>query len=286
MRVDIGGGTRLFFDVAGSGLAAGPEMVKKPTLLLLHGGPGGDHSLFRPYFDRFADTHQVVYYDHRGQGRSDERRDPTGWTLDTWADDVVRLCDALDVEHPVVFGQSFGGIVAMHYAARHPHHPSRLVLSSGAPRRDLPGMLDVFERLGGIEARRAAEMMWEGGTDAPTLLAYGEQCLPLYNTRSDPATAGELRTRANYRVLAHWLQGENLTFDLRPELARINCPTLVLGGTDDPVHPESVFRETVDALSQAQVDVTARLFSDCGHGSYRDHPDETERILRDWMAAT
>ena len=52
------------------------------------------------------------------------------------------------------------------------------------------------------------------------------------------------------------------------------------------MHPESVFRETVDALSQAQVDVTARLFSDCGHGSYRDHPDETERILRDWMAAT
>jgi pimeloyl-ACP methyl ester carboxylesterase len=62
MRVEIGGGVRLFVDVVGSSLEpTHDEMRPKPTLLLLHGGPGLDHSAFRPYFDRFADSHQVVY---------------------------------------------------------------------------------------------------------------------------------------------------------------------------------------------------------------------------------
>src|ERR1700753_112778 len=105
MRVDIGDGTRLFFDSVGGHLEPTvAERVAKPTLLLLHGGPGFDHSSFRPYFDRFADTHHVVYLDHRGQGRSDQRRDASRWDLDTWADDVVRFCDALEITRPVVLG--------------------------------------------------------------------------------------------------------------------------------------------------------------------------------------
>src|SRR6478736_9281281 len=136
MRVDIGDGTRLFFDVVGSGLEPTPDaLTGKPTLILLHGGPGFDHSGFRPYFDRFADTHQVVYLDQRGQGRSDGHDDHASWTFDVWADDVVRVCDALGIESPVVLGNSFGGFVAMHYAARHPDHPSRLVLASTQARR-------------------------------------------------------------------------------------------------------------------------------------------------------
>ena len=102
-----------FVDVVGAGLDPTPAaMVAKPTLLLLHGGPGFDHSGFRPFFDRFADTHQVVLYDHRGNGRSDGWDNPSNWNLDRWADDVVALCEALGIERPVVLGQSFGGFVA------------------------------------------------------------------------------------------------------------------------------------------------------------------------------
>jgi proline iminopeptidase len=59
----------------------------------LHGGPGFDHSGFRPWFDRFADQVQVIYVDHRGNGRSGGA--PETWTLDPWADDVRALSDAL-----------------------------------------------------------------------------------------------------------------------------------------------------------------------------------------------
>ena len=120
MRIEIEPGVRLYFDVEGTQYVPdGPVLREKPTLLLLHGGPGFDHSAFRPFFGRLSDIAQVIYYDHRGHGRSD-RRPPEEWTLDTFADDVVRLCDALGIVKPIVLGQSFGGFVAQRYLERHP----------------------------------------------------------------------------------------------------------------------------------------------------------------------
>ena len=54
----------------------GPRMREKPTLIVMHGGPGFDHSAMRPDFDPFADIAQVIYFDHRGNGRfgRDRRR--------------------------------------------------------------------------------------------------------------------------------------------------------------------------------------------------------------------
>src|SRR5688572_16608186 len=121
-------GVRLFFDVDGAGLVPdGPRMRQRPTLLLLHGGPGFDHSTYKPAFAPLVAAAQLVYLDHRGQGRSD-RSTPDAWTLAQWADDVRAACDALGIERPVVLGNSFGGMVAMAYAARHPEHPAKLIL--------------------------------------------------------------------------------------------------------------------------------------------------------------
>src|SRR5262249_10118136 len=126
--------TRLFFDVEGAKLVpAGPTMQEKPTLLLLHGGPGFDHSTYKPAFSTFADVAQVIYLDLRGQGRS-APSSPAYWNLATWAEDVRAFCEALTIEQPIVFGQSAGGFVAMAYATRYPAHPSKLVLSSTSAR--------------------------------------------------------------------------------------------------------------------------------------------------------
>jgi pimeloyl-ACP methyl ester carboxylesterase len=66
-------GVRLFFDVEGTGLVPdGPVMREKPTLLLLHGGPGFDHSIYKPAYSALADITQIIYLDHRGNGRSED----------------------------------------------------------------------------------------------------------------------------------------------------------------------------------------------------------------------
>lgn len=125
MRIEIEPGIRLFVDVEGAGLVPdGPRMRQKPTLLLMHGGPGMDHSTYKPLMSQLADVAQVVYYDHRGHGRSD-KRPRAEWTLDHWADDVVRLCDVLSIDKPIVLGQSFGGTVARDPRPGHPQHLER-----------------------------------------------------------------------------------------------------------------------------------------------------------------
>jgi pimeloyl-ACP methyl ester carboxylesterase len=72
-------GVRLFVDVANAGLVPdGDRMREKPALLMLHGGPGFDHVLFKDAFSVLSDVAQVIFYDHRGNGRS-EGNDPSTW---------------------------------------------------------------------------------------------------------------------------------------------------------------------------------------------------------------
>ena len=89
MHVSVNG-VRLFFDVEGAKLVPdGPVMREKPVLLLLHGGPGFDHSIYRPAYSALADVAQIVYLDHRGNGRSEDGPRES-WNLAQWGDDVPR----------------------------------------------------------------------------------------------------------------------------------------------------------------------------------------------------
>jgi proline iminopeptidase len=279
VRVRIGD-LRLFFDVEGAGLVPhGPAMRERPTLLLLHGGPGFDHSSFKPLFSRLADVAQVVYLDHRGNGRSD-RDAPERWTLAQWADDVRAFCEALEIERPVVLGQSFGGMVAMAYAARHPDHPGRLVLSSTSARMRLDRVLATFERLGGSEAREAARRYWES-PGKETLPDYARLCFPLYN-RTERHPDADRRTVWNFDVMFHFGGGEDRTFDLLPDLARVRCPTLVLGGEDDPITPIGDAEDIAAALPSELVRL--ERFPGCGHGVFRDAPDAALEVLSKFVA--
>src|SRR6266581_1536949 len=156
MLVSVGD-VRLFVDVDGAKLVPdGMSMRERPTIVMVHGGPGADHTFYKEWYASLAEIAQVVYYDHRGNGRSEDGPRER-WNLDQWADDLRALCEALGIEKPIVFGASFGGFVALNYALRHPDHPARLVLSSTTAHVHLERALGMFERLGGPEARSVAE---------------------------------------------------------------------------------------------------------------------------------
>ena len=271
-------GTRLFFDVEGAKLVPdGALMRERPTVLLLHGGPGFDHSIYKPSFSALADVAQLVYYDHRGQGRSD-KSDPAHWNLAQWADDVRGLCEALGIERPIVFGNSFGGMVAMAYAARHPEHPAKLILSSTAPRQDLELVVSRFEELGGAEVAAAARRYWEQPS-GDTLGDYLRLAFPLYG-RAQRDPDANARTQWALDVMFHFGAGEGRTMDLAPGLARVRCPTLVLAGGRDPVCPIELSLEIVSALPAEFV--RFERFPDCGHGVFRDDPRGFE-VLREFI---
>jgi proline iminopeptidase len=277
MRIQVND-VKLFFDVEGSKLRPdGPAMRQVPTLLLLHGGPGFDHSGFKPAFTEMAGVAQVVYLDLRGNGRSDGGA-ANKWSLEQWAEDVHCFCEALSIDAPIVMGHSLGGIVAMVYVARYPDHPSKLILSSTSTHPVGDRSFDVFDRLGGPRARAAAMDFWTTPNEA-SLAGYEEICIPLY-TRTKPLAGFLERAVRNPAMRLVFFEPELQRLDLLRQLDRIKRPTLIVAGEDDPITPVADI-----AVAMRPELVRLERFSNAGHGVYRDRPEAFFRVLRNFIAA-
>jgi len=274
-------GVRLFFDVDGPGLVPnGAVMVSRPTILLLHGGPGQDHSYFKPWAAHLTEFGQVVYLDLRGNGRSD-RGPADRWTLEQWADDIVSFCQALDIETPVVLGHSFGGQVAQVLATRHPGVPSRLILMNCAARLRFDVVLDAFERLGGTAARRIAERCFLHNTPESTA-EFARRVMPLYDRTPRDLTINR-RMIVNRELLASFLQypGPLHSFDLLESLGALTIPILVLTGEDDPVATPVHLQEMVSASRHGSI--RGICLPRCGHLAFHDAPEATLAAIRAFL---
>ena len=284
MRVMVNG-VRLYFDVEGAGLVPdGPVMREKPTLILLHGGPGMDHSTYKPRFSQLADIAQVIYLDHRGNGRSD-LGPREKWTLAQWGDDVRDFCEALGIVRPIVLGGSFGGMVALAYATRHPEHPAKLILLSteAAGATHLEERVALFERLGGPEVGALARRrLLDGHMDKAMLEAWVRLAFPVY-TRTRRDAAWTQRAIINPEVHIRFMRpgGEGQTFNFFPGLSHMKCPTLVLGGEEDPMIPIACQEEIAAALPPHLT--RFERFPGCGHGVITDAPERAMAVIREFI---
>ena len=279
MHVEVKG-TRLWFDVDGPVLVPeGPDMRTRPTVVLLHGGPGSfDHSYFKPEFARLARVAQVVYLDLPGHGRS-EWGEPASWSFELCADGVRDFCDTVGIERPVVFGHSLGSFVGMVYAVRHPGHAGALVLQSTFARLDLGRIVEEFRRAGGDEVAAIAERAY-GDDDPPVAPEEWEHCWRLFG----PWVLGE-EERARTVVNAP-LNGPGLAvmrgFDILDQLAAIDCPTLVCVGELDPITPVAAARELVDALPEGRARL--EVVEGAGHFTWMDAADRYWPLLTEFVA--
>ena len=274
-------GVKLYFDVEGAGLVPdGQRMRQKPTLILLHGGPGADHSLYKPGYSELTDLAQVVYLDHRGNGRSEDGPIET-WNLDQWADDLFVFCETLGIEKPVVLGTSFGGFVAQAFATRYPEALSKLILISTAAKFDFMRMFEAFERIGGMAARNAAEAYWLNPT-TESRTAYAETCLPLYTVgRLDPEWLARSIRKDNVAIHFNGPHNEQRRMDFREMLGRVSCPTLVMAGEQDPITPIAFSEEIVAHLTSC--DVQFERFAGSGHGVVGDEREKAMELLRQFL---
>lgn len=278
MHVNIGD-TRLFFDVEGASLVPdGPVMRQQPTVVLLHGGPGADHSVLKPTVSPLADCAQLVYLDQRGQGRSDPSS-PEHWNLKTWAADVKRFCDALEIERPIVVGGSFGGFVALQYAIDYPDHPGKLVLLVTAARTDLKRTGEALARFGTEEQRAAVERFYADPTE-DTEKAYFEAYASLASVRpGDPDKPKRMTWRPE--VFRHFEAGESRTFDLRAGAAGVRCPVLVISGACDPGTTAEAGAELAQSLPANLVEFV--VIENASHELGTDAPERLVQLLRGFI---
>jgi pimeloyl-ACP methyl ester carboxylesterase len=282
VRIGVGD-VRLFIDVDGAGLVpAGPWMRERPTVLLLHPGPGFDHTVYKEFVGpSLAEVAQVVYVDLRGHGRSD-RSSPERLTIAQFAEDLAALCGVLAIERPVVYGQGWGGFTAMLFASRYPERVGKLVLVNPAA-RIIPGRsIAVFDRIAGPEAGEAARRFHEEPTDA-TFAEYARLCFPHMATQGRLAAEAVVRAEWNPAAAVLWFQGPERDIDLRSELANVAAPTLVLAGEDDPLMTMPAAEEVVASLPEGLVEL--HRFAGARQAVIRDAP-ESMHVLREFVART
>jgi proline iminopeptidase len=277
VHAEVNGHRRLWFDVDGAALVpAGGEMQERPTIVLLHGGPGGyDHSYFKPDFSALTEVAQVVYLDVTGHGRS-HLADASSWTFELAGDDVRAFCEAVGVESPIVYGHSLGAMIAAAYAVRHPDHPRALVLQSGMGRYDLQRIVEGFRQFGGDEVAAIAERSY-GGTPPPVTPEEWERCRVVFG----PHVLNDDERRRMVSVDLGEPALEHLrSFDVLAGLSSVACPTLVCVGELDPVTPVAAAEELAAALGSARLEV----IGGAGHWTWKDAPDIYWPLLTEFVS--
>ncbi|HTL90471.1 MAG TPA: alpha/beta fold hydrolase, partial [Leptolyngbya sp.] len=189
-------GTKIYFDIEGAGLVPdGDQMREKPIAFLIHGGPGADHTSYKPTFSALSDKMQLVYFDHRGQGRS-ARGDKSTYTLDQNVEDMEALRQHLGLDKIIAIGGSYGGMVALTYAIRYPQNLSHLIAIATVPdSRFLKRAQEILNDRGTPEQIEIAQYLWNGNFETEEQLSdYFRIMQPLYSVTQSSTQATRSRT--------------------------------------------------------------------------------------------
>jgi proline iminopeptidase len=267
--------TELFFDVEGASLIPdGSRMREKPVAFLLHGGPGADHTSYKPTFSPLSQMMQLVYIDHRGQGRS-ARGDPASYTLENNVTDLEALRQYLGLEQLVVIGGSYGGMVALTYASRYPDRVSHLVVyATAASSRFLARAQAILQQRGTPEQQAIAQALWEGNfRDEAHLRDYFRVMGSLYSLTYQPDQEDHwARSILSVEAINVAFGGFLHSYNVLPELIQITAPTLVIAAQQDWICAPEFSIEITSAIPNS----TLLVLEDCGHNIRADAP---ERLL-------
>ncbi|HET9299120.1 MAG TPA: alpha/beta fold hydrolase [Candidatus Polarisedimenticolaceae bacterium] len=262
-------------------------------VIVLHGGPDFDHGYLLPELDRWKDTFRLVYYDQRGRGRSAENVRPEDVTLASDVEDLDRVRRHLGVEAPTILGHSWGALLALEYALRHPTHVSHLILMNPAPlsAQDLAVMRESYRKQLGADMQQQKEILEsvgyrEGDPEAVTARYrihfkwalrrpgdYERVITRMHAAFVQQGKEGILKARkVEDRLVSDTWQRPG--YDLLPKLHDLRIPTLVLVGDHDfiPV-------ELAERLARAIPGAKLVKLKECGHFAYLESPEEVRRAV-------
>jgi L-proline amide hydrolase len=273
-------GYRTWYRVVGDG-----EEPGKLPLLCLHGGPGGTHDYIEPLEGMAATGRRTIFYDQLGCGRSDLPDDLSLWTVELFVDEVGVVREALGLERVHVFGNSWGGMLAMEYALTRPPGLASLVLAS-AP-ASIPQWV---EETGRLRAQLPAEVRGvldrheaAGTTDDPEYTEAAMAFNRRHVCRVDPWPGCVLRSFEfieRHGVVYKTMNGPSefhVTGTMREwsvvdRLGEIDVPTLVVTGEHDEATP-AINRTVAEGIPGAE----SVILPDASHMA---HVEQTEGYLR------
>jgi len=248
------------------------------TPMLFAHGFGCDQHMWRFITPAFEEQYKLVLFDYVGSGKSDlgaydaERYQ----TLDGYAQDVLEICEALDLRDVIFVGHSVSSIVGVLAAKREPKRFSRLIMIGPSPRyindgdyvggferQDIEGLLDLMDRNYIGWANFLAPVIMKND-DRPEL----SQELQESFCSTDPKIARRFAEATFFS-------------DNRADLPDVPVPSLILQCAEDAIAPAEVGRY----IYRVTPDSTLRMMKATGHCPHISHPEETIEAMREYLGA-
>jgi proline iminopeptidase len=271
-------------------------------LVVVHGGPGADHTYFLPYLLPLARTHRLIFIDERGSGRSQHLQDTSLYTVENMVEDVEDVRQALKLGKISLLGHSYGGVLAQAYALKYQQNLTHLILNSTFPStRQMNEVLArekaqmppaKLKRLNELEAAGlfGKGEAWEHGRYPAeyATLAWGPGYFPFtYGARPDPnydplgqliGTSWEL-----YRVM--WgehgefiIDGNLKSVEYVDRLQGIHVPTLIMAGDHDECDPSLSLE-----MSAKIADSKLVILPNSGHMNFVDQPELWQKTVEEFL---
>ena len=247
-------------------------------MLFAHGF-GCDQNMWRFVTPAFEENYQIILFDYVGSGKSDLQAYSAEryGGLEGYAQDVLDICAALELTDVIYVGHSVSGVIGMLASIREPERFERLILIGPSPcyindppayvggfeRADITGLLDVMEKNYIGWANFLAPVVMKN-QERPELTRELEESF----CSTDPKIARRFAEATFFS-------------DNRSDLPRVTIPSLIMQCSEDAIAPLDVG----DYLHRHLPRSTLRVMEATGHCPHMSHPDETIRIIKEYLSA-
>jgi proline iminopeptidase len=262
------------------------EVGRGTPMIVLHGGPDFDIAYLLPELDRLSDKFRLIYYDQRGRGRSADHVKPEDVTLESEMDDLGKVQEHFHLDKVDLLGHSWGTVLALEYALRHPERVSRLVLMDPAPasaadinrfRKERiekwPVLMELKKAIADTTAYKEADpeavVAYYRVHFKPALARsedYEKLIIRMQARFIEQGKQGILKSRAVEDRLVNETWASPNGYDLHPKLKGLNIPALVITGDHD------FFPFAAEHIAQAIPNARLVTLKDCGHFPYLECP--------------
>ena len=254
-------------------------------LVLMHGGPGLDHTTLSS-LEPLADQFTLIFYDHRANGRSAGATE--SMTFENLTADADAIRESLGYEEWAVLGHSFGGQVALEYALRYGPRVSKLVLmdTSADPGLSHASAPEILRKRGySTEAVQAVRRFFNGQLTPdevrPTVMKFMKAYFYRFRLWDWPrAMLNALHLKLRPETIVFGFSRLMKNWSMMNRLGEIDIPTLVIAGRFDFLFPPEHQAIMADRLPNARLEI----IENAGHNPHVEQQKEVVAILRRFLA--
>jgi epoxide hydrolase 4 len=276
------GKVRLHFAEIGSG----------PPIIFLHGFPEPWRA-FAPMMTALAPKFECIAPDQRGYGKSDRPLDSDAYAIDQLADDIALLIKKMGLKRAHIVAHDWGGLVAWHFAGRHPKLLGRLVVFNAPHPYCLQAALDSDpdQRLASSYAYqfsqpKSHEALNARGPDALWSAFFGADETAGWMSPTDKAAILENWAQPDaWLTMLNWYRAADFDYSVgakanRPKPSIIAAPTLLIWGQKDPLFAPSALIGHCDFIA----DFRLEMIKEGGHSVFRQFPDQCAALVGDFLS--